>query len=66
MPALSRASRRVRLLCISSVLHAQLSAPSISGAEAATPGCCATATSAPDFTPLGMLTGHLSVGITTV
>jgi len=41
--------------------HAQLSAPSINGADAATAGCCATATIAPDLTPLGMLTAPTGV-----
>ena len=40
--------------------------PISSGAEAATAGVCDTATNAPDFTPLGMLTERWSVGIATM
>jgi hypothetical protein len=43
-----------------------VSEPSISGAEAATAGFWATAISAPDFTPLGILTGQLSEAIATM
>ena len=44
--------------------YVQVPPPSSSGVEAATAGCCATATSAPDLTPVGMLTDQWSVGIT--
>ena len=67
LDAVAGASRQLaRRRAAGSERQAQLSCePTSSGADAATDGWLATATSAPDFTPLGIVTVHLSRGITT-